>query len=202
MTNNYNPSPGKTLGMVAAILVSHVAVNALGIRYLRYFIYVAIGLNSVAVSALAIAVVAGAKTRHGGEFVFGKFFDGTAANDHSIGWGMRASPAYVAVCGLMFSQYTLLGFDASAHLVEETKRAVLVAPRCMLFAVGASFVFGFVLLLCLLFSIQNFELVRTSKLPVLKILMDSCGHGGGLFLIFIVMLCVWHCGLFSMVRIS
>lgn len=199
VTNGYSPSPGKTLGLVALILLSHAAVNTLSIRHLRLMIYIAIALNSVGVAALAVSVLAGAKTHKPASFVFANFYDGTAADAESVGWSVRASPAYVCVCGILFSSYTLLGFDASAHLCEETKRAVRTAPFCLLSAVGASFVMGFLLLLCLLFSIQDFETVRTSPIPILQILVDSCGEKGGLVLMTIIMLCVWHCGLFSMV---
>lgn len=186
--------------MVAVILCSHVLVNTLRLKNLRYMVYTAIVLNSIFVAGVAIAVLASAKKHNDAAFVFGHFFDGTAVKDsHAVGWSQRASPAYVAVCGIMFSQYTLLGFDASAHLCEETKHAVKVAPWCMLSSVMASFFFGFLLLLCLLFAIQDFEIVRSSPIPILQIFTDSCGHKGGLVLITIVMLCVWHCGLFSMV---
>lgn len=202
VTRGYDPSAGKTLAMVALILISHVVVNAFGIRHLRYAIYIAMFLNSISIAALGLAVLAGAKTHKPAAFVFANFHDGTAANSNAVGWSVRASPAYVAICGTLFSQYTLLGFDASAHLCEETRKAVAVAPWCLLSAVGASFVCGFLLLLSLLFSIQDFAKVRTSPIPVLQIFTDSCGESGGLVLITIVMLCVWHCGLFSMVRTS
>lgn len=178
MTNGYDPTPGKTLGIVAVILVSHVCVNALGVARLRYLTYSAIILNSVCVIALGIAVLARARTHNTAEFVWGKFYDGTAASPDDVGWSVRASSAYVGVCGLLFSQFTLLGFDASAHLAEETKLAVRVAPWCLLSSVMASFIIGFFVLLCLLFSIQNFETVRTSPIPVLQIFTDSCGEQG------------------------
>ena len=91
VTNGYNPSPGRTLALVALILISHVAVNALSIRRLRYMIYTAIGLNSVFVAALAISVLAGAKSHNSARFVFANFFDGTAATPDDDGWSVRAS---------------------------------------------------------------------------------------------------------------
>lgn len=200
VTRDYKPSAGKTLAMVALILISQAIVNLFGIRHIRISIYVAMFLNSVLIAALGIAVLAGAKNHNSAQFVFAKLFDGTAENGNAVGWSVRASPAYVAICGTLFSQYALLGFDASAHLCEETRHAVRTAPWCLLSAVGASFVCGFLLLLSLLFSIQDFDKVRMSPIPVLQIFTDSCGESGGLVLITIVMLCVWHCGLFSMVR--
>ena len=122
--------------------------------------------------------------------------------DGAEGWSIRASPAYVAATGVLMSQYTILGFDASAHLCEETRKAVRDAPLGLLSAIGGSTVIGFFLIISLLFSIQDYETVRTAPQPVLQILMDACGRGGGLVLMVLIMLCVWHCGLFSLVRSS
>ena len=91
VTNGYTPSPGRTLGLVALILVSHVGVNSLSIHKLRYMIYSAIVLNSVFVSALAIAVLAGAKHHNSPRLVFAHFYDGTAATPDDVGWSVRAS---------------------------------------------------------------------------------------------------------------
>lgn len=103
------------------------------------------------------------------------------------------------------SQYTILGYDASAHLCEETRKAVRDAPRGLLSAIALSNLIGFFVLLALLFSIQDFETVRSSEkspLPVLRILTDACGDSGGVALMILIMLCAWHCGLFSLVRTS
>ncbi|RAL61391.1 hypothetical protein DID88_009525 [Monilinia fructigena] len=76
---------------------------------------------------IAIAVLAKAPTHQSARFVFAKFHDGTGV-DPSPGWSIRASPAYVACCGVLMAQYTLTGFDASAHLSEETRNASWSAP--------------------------------------------------------------------------
>ena len=199
VSNGYKPSSGKTLGILAVVLLSHVLINLLSVRTLRYMIYTSIVLNTLGVSCLAIAVLAKAPTHQPGKFVFSTFYDGTGVTGHE-GWSIRASPAYVAVVGVLMSQYTILGFDASAHLCEETRKAVRDAPLGLLSAIAGSCVIGFFLIIALLFSIQDFDTVRTSPLPVLKILTDACGEGGGLVLMVLIMLCVWHCGLFSLVR--
>jgi hypothetical protein len=46
--------------------------------------------------------------------VFTQFIDGTGVD--GVGWSQRASKAYVAVIGILMAQYTLTGFDASAHV--------------------------------------------------------------------------------------
>ena len=200
VVNGYEPSAGKTIGILAVILFSHAAVNTFNIRLLRYMIYTSIALNSVGISCLTIAVLVKAPTHQSASFVFSKFYDGTGT-DGSPGWSVRASPAYVAACGVLLAQYTILGYDASAHLCEETRRAVKTAPLAMVAAIGTSAVFGFFLLVGLLSSVQNFDTVVNSKLPAFQILIDACGLGGGTVLMVLVMLCVWHCGLFSLVRV-
>ena len=161
-------------------------------------IYTSIGLNTIGVFCLAIAVLAKARTHQTSEFVFSKFHDGTGLGVEE-GWSIRASPVYVAAIGVLMSQYTILGFDASAHLCEETRKAVRDAPLGLLFAIAGSAFVGFILIISLLFSIQDFDAVRSAPQPVLKILNDACGQGGGLVLMILIMLCVWHCGLFSLV---
>lgn len=147
-------------------------------------------------TSLAIAIVAAAPTHQSGSFVFANFYDGTG----DPGWSVRASPAYVACIGVLMSQYTITGFDASAHLSEETRNAAWSAPIGVLSSVGFSAVFGFFLLLCYLFSIQDFDsTVGTSTgQPVLQILLDIFGENGAIVLFTLIILCVWHCGLFSM----
>ena len=161
-------------------------------------IYTSIFLNTIGVTVLAIVVLARSPTHQNPKFVFSKFFDGTGV-DGGEGWSIRASPAYVAATGVLMSQYTILGFDASAHLCEETRKAVRDAPFGLLSAIGGSAVIGFILLVALLFSIQDFDAVRRAPQPMLQILTDACGQGGGLVLMVVIMLCVWHCGLFSLV---
>lgn len=69
-------------------------------------------------------------------------------------------------------------------------------------SIGVSAVFGFFLLLCLLFSIQDFAATVDSSTnygqPVFKILVDCMGEDGALVCIAIIIICVWHCGLFSL----
>ncbi|GAP91219.1 putative APC amino acid permease [Rosellinia necatrix] len=196
---DYEPTPAKTVGIYAAVLVSHGLVNTFGVRVLKHLNNLSIILHSAGVTALAVAVLAKAPKHQPASFVFGYLHDGTGV-DGSPGWSERASPAYLVVCGSLLAQYTLTGFDASAHLSEETRRASWSAPIGVVSSVGFSAVFGLLVLLSLLFSIQDFEATVASKYgqPVLQILVDVFGEDGALALFGLVIVCVWHCGLFSM----
>ena len=67
-------------------------------------------------------------------------------------------------------------------------------------SVGVSSIFGFFLILSLLFSIQDFPNTVDSEVgqPVIQILVDIFGPKGAIALTTLIILCVWHAGLFSM----
>ena len=198
--SSYVPSAPRTIGIYAAILISHGVVNTFGVHVLRYLNNTSIALHSLGVASLAIAVLAKAPTHQSAKFVFATFYDGTGTNGPDSGWSVRASPAYVAACGALMSQYTLTGFDASAHLSEETRKASWSAPIGVISSVGFSSLFGFFVILSFLFSIQDFENTIGSSYgqPVLQIFVDIFGDDGAVALMCLIMICVWHCGLFSM----
>ncbi|KAK9235417.1 amino acid/polyamine transporter I [Lipomyces kononenkoae] len=203
--SDFVATPAQVLGIYAAILVSHGLVNTFGVHVLKYLNYISIVLHSLGVGSLAIAVVAKAPTHLTAAEVFQHFYD-VRIIEHSgtgdPGWSVRASPAYVAICGILLSQYTITGFDASAHLSEETQRASWNAPIGVLMSISVSAIFGLFLMLCLLFSIQNFndtvDPTTNYGQPVYKILVDVFGPDGALVLIALIIICVWHCGLFSL----
>jgi amino acid transporter len=193
------PTAGRTLGVYAALLFSHGMVNSFGVHILRYLNNTSIILHSLGVFSIAVACLAKAPHHQSAKFVFAKFYDGTGS-DGGPGWSVRASSAYVACCGILMSQYTITGFDASAHLSEETQNASWSAPLGVMMSIGVSAVFGFFLIVSLLFSIQDFDTTVSSTYsqPVLQIFIDIFGENGAIVLMTLIIVCVWHCGLFSM----
>uniref|UniRef100_J3LY19 Amino acid permease/ SLC12A domain-containing protein n=1 Tax=Oryza brachyantha TaxID=4533 RepID=J3LY19_ORYBR len=65
-----------------------------------------------------------------------------------------SSSAYAAILSLLVSQYSLYGYDAAAHLTEETKGADKNGPIAILSSIGIITVFGWAYILALTFSIQ------------------------------------------------
>jgi amino acid transporter len=62
---------------------------------------------------------------------------------------------YVFGLGLLMSQYTITGFDASAHMAEETNQASRMAAVGMFMSVVASVIFGWILLLAVTFAVPD-----------------------------------------------
>jgi amino acid transporter len=178
----------QTIGIYAAILASHGVVNTFGVHILKYLNNASIVLHSVGVTALCIAVLAKAPTHQSASFVFSTFNDGTGLGG-ADGWSIRASPAYVALGGALLSQYTMTGFDGSAHLSEETKKASWSAPIGVVSSVGFSAIFGFFVLMAFLFSIQDINNTISSpyRQPVLQILVDVAGQDAALVMFSLIM---------------
>jgi amino acid transporter len=65
------------------------------------------------------------------------------------------NPVYAIVLSWLVSQYSLYGFDAAAHLTEETKGADVNGPIAILSSIGLISVFGWGYILALTFSIQD-----------------------------------------------
>jgi amino acid transporter len=97
------------------------------------------------------------------------------------------------------AQYTYTGYDASAHVAEETHDASRAAPRGIVMSVVVSVIAGFVLLFAITWAIQDYEAERTTDLglPPAQIFIDAAGHNLGTFLLFICMVAQWFCGMAS-----
>ena len=68
---------------------------------------------------------------------------------------MHAAFWLVFGLGLLMAQYTITGFDASAHMAEETQQASRTAAVGMYMSVVVSVIFGFILLVAVTFAIPS-----------------------------------------------
>ncbi|MFE2186150.1 amino acid permease [Streptomyces sp. NPDC059455] len=182
----FDPTPESTMLIFVCILLLHAALNLFGVRLVSV-------LNSVSVwwHLAGVAIIVGALTivpshHQSPEFVFTEFVNNT-------GW---SNPLYVTAIGLLLAQYTFSGYDASAHLSEETSNASVYAARGIVRAIWVSWVAGFVLLAGLTFAIQDYAGTQRSAtgVPPAQILMDALGTGGATAMLLIVIVAQLFCG--------
>lgn len=74
--------------------------------------------------------------------------------DYNNDTGINSVP-YVASISLLYSLWSFSGYDASAHLAEETQGSRVNAPMGIIYTVAATAIGGFVYTLALLFAVQN-----------------------------------------------
>jgi amino acid transporter len=93
------------------------------------------------VFALTILIPSVAKERASPEFIFTHF-------NTENGMGIHQK-AYILAVGLLMSQYSVIGYDTSAHMIEETKNADWSGPMGIITSVGLSTMFGWIYLIAL-----------------------------------------------------
>jgi amino acid transporter len=87
--------------------------------------------------------------------------------------------------GLLLTQYTITGFDASAHLSEETHEASDAAAKGIWRSIFYSAVGGWILLLAVLFAIQDSDIDSVASGGVAAIFVGALGTKTAAFVLFI-----------------
>ncbi|MFE6183311.1 amino acid permease [Streptomyces sp. NPDC056465] len=94
---------------------------------------------------------------------------------------------------------TFTGYDASAHMTEETHDAAVAGPRGIVQSIWTSWIAGFVLLLGFTFAIQSYDgaLNSPTGAPPAQILLDALGATTGKLLLLVVIGAQLFCGMAS-----
>ena len=186
----FDTRPWHTIVLFALILVLHGVLNSLGVSLVAKLSDISVWWHIVGVLVI-VGVLAFAPSHHqSASFVFGHFVNNT-------GWG---STFYVALLGLLLAQYTFTGFDASAHMTEETRSAATAGPRGIVMSIVVSLVAGWVLLIGVTFAIQNYDNALAAPdtgVPPAQIFVDAVGFTSAKFLLLIVVGAQLFCGMSS-----
>jgi amino acid transporter len=182
----------RTFLIFLVIIVVHGLLNTFGVSLVRLLSDVSAWWHLVGV-AFIVVVLAFVPDHH--TSIHDVFFQ----VKNETGFSFAGAGFYAVLLGLLMAQYTYTGYDASAHVAEETHDASRAAPRGIVLSVVVSVIAGFVLLFAITWSIQNYEAERTTDLglPPAQIFIDAVGHNMGTFLLFICMVAQWFCGMAS-----
>src|SRR5438093_4254360 len=112
--------------------------------------------------------------------------------------------ALVFVLGLLQAQWTYTGYDASAHVAEETVMARLNAAWGVFLSVAVSAVVGYVLLLVLTWTIPRGDVAATANdaYPVLYIAYNNLDKFLANIIAVIIGLAMWLSGLSSITSMA
>ncbi|MEU2373924.1 amino acid permease [Streptomyces misionensis] len=182
----FTPTPDRTMLIFCAILLLHAVLNLFGVRVVSLLNSVSVWWHLAGVALIVGALAIVPDHHRSPSFVFTTFVNETGWSNH---W-------YVAAIGLLLAQYTFSGYDASAHLSEETSRASVSAAKGIVRAIWVSWLAGFVLLAGLTFAIQDYDATRTTAtgVPPAQILLDGLGAGGAKALLLVVIAAQLFCG--------
>jgi amino acid transporter len=164
-------------------------LNTFGVRIVAILNNVSVWWHLIGVAVIVGVLIFVPAKHQDASFVFGHFVNNT-------GWG---SSVYVFALGLLVAQYTLTGYDASAHMTEETKNAAKAGPRGIVTSILVSLVAGWILLIGLTFAIQDYDgaVGSSTGVPPAQIFIDATGAVTGEFLLLICIGAQLFCGMAS-----
>ena len=182
-------TPGNTILVFGAILLLHGLLNTFGVKLVARLNDISVWWHIVGVLVIVGALTLLPERHQSASFVFGEFVNNT-------GWG---SSLYVALLGLLLAQYTFTGYDASAHMTEETRDAARSGPRGIVMSILVSLAAGWVLLLGVTFAIQDYDgaLASETGVPPAQIFIDAVGLTGGKLLLLVAIGAQLFCGMSS-----
>ncbi|MDT4988031.1 MAG: hypothetical protein QOI74_2125 [Micromonosporaceae bacterium] len=192
LTTGLTVTKWSTFIVFGVIIAAHGLLNTFGVSLVRLLSDVSAWWHLAGV-AVIVGVLAVVPDNH--KPLSEVFFEVRNAT----GFGFGGAAVYAVLVGLLMAQYTYTGYDASAHVAEETHDAARSAPRGIVASVVVSVIAGFFLLFAITWGIQDYEAERTSALglPPAQIFIDAAGRHLGEFLLFICVVAQFFCGMAS-----
>jgi len=195
-----SPSPVNIMGglngsalvtlIYVSILLSHALLNHYGIKLVAW-------LNdfSAAYHIIVVFIILGILTLKGFTQPLNFLFKFKLSDGYK--------PAYSFLIGLLVTQWTLTGYDASAHVTEETHDPRRNAPWGIFLAVLISMIMGFIMLAAITLSIKDLDqAVGFGDDAFVKIMTLRLGVKQGAAVVGLIAGAMWLCGLASMTSAS
>jgi amino acid permease (GABA permease) len=185
----FTATPGHTILLFGLVLVVHGLLNTFGVRLVSLLNNISVWWHMLGMLVIVGALAVLPSKHQSASFVFTHFVNTT-------GWHSRL---YVGLLGLLLAQYTFTGYDASAHMTEETHNAAKAGPRGIVMSILISLVAGWILLVGITFAIQDYNgaLNSATGVPPAQILIDALGVTDGKLLLLIVIGAQLFCGMSS-----
>src|SRR5271166_551336 len=176
-----------TILIFAGVLFLHGVMNQFGIRLVALLNNVSVWWHILGV-LIIVSVLAFVPAHHqSASWVFGHYVNNTG----------RGSKIYVLLLGLLLAQYTFTGYDASAHMTEETRSAARSGPRGIVMSIVVSLFAGWLLLIGITFAIQNYSGAASASVPAAQVFIQALGNTGAKLLLLVVIGAQLFCGMSS-----
>jgi amino acid transporter len=153
--------------LFALILALHGLINVFSGHLVSIFNGISVWWHVVGVVVIVVLLVAVPSHHSSLSYVFtGRAF---GQFNHGMYW------FYVLPLGFLLTMYTITGYDASAHVSEETHGADESAPKGVWRSVFYSAAIGWILLLALTFAVQQKDIktISSAGFPAVAILESA-----------------------------
>jgi amino acid transporter len=177
-------------GLFALVVLQHGLLNLVSVKAVAW-------LNdlSASVHLLGVCIFVGllwTLRSHPVPYAFETGFTTRTDGDYTFGF----------VGSLLLGMWTFTGFDASAHVSEETRDPARRAPWGILSSVVVSAVAGYALVIALTLAIHDLPATAADPHPALFILRGALGAGWGRAAMSLAVVAMWFCGLSAVTSLS
>ena len=191
---------GTVFVVYSVIVALHLALNLLNVNLLARLNTVSAWWHMIGVVVIVSVLIVIPENHQSAAFVFGETINNSGFAGNGFGdlgfW-------FVFGIGLLMAQYTITGYDASAHMSEETRLASRAAAWGMVMSVVVSVVFGFVLLVAVTFAVPDVQgTLDALGNAVVYIWTESLGSAWAEFLLLIAVVGQFFCGTASVTSAS
>ena len=172
---------GETFLLFVIILLATGVINIFRTHLLAVINNISVWWHVIGVAVIIVLLVVVPDQHQSLSYVFTERLNNSGFNDGSTGGGFFW--LYLLPIGFLLTQYTITGFDASAHISEETHNAAKNAARGVWTSIFYSAIIGWFVLLAITFAVQDPANISDaengfgagSSLAILAGALDSAG---------------------------
>jgi amino acid transporter len=173
------------------IVLSHGALNLVSVRLVAWLNDLSATFHVIGVLVLCALLFALGKAHPAG-FAFETGFTTRPDGRYALGF----------IASLLLGMWTFTGFDASAHVSEETHDPARRAPMGIVSSVLVSAVAGYVLVLAITLAIVDVPATAGASFPALFVLRGAIGEDWGSVAMGLAIAAMWFCGLSAVTSAS
>ena len=178
--------------LFAAFIALSTLVNVFDVRITSLINAISAYWHVIGVLIIVFALIIVPDHHQSAGYVFGQTVNNSGFSGH--GWSSIVFWMVFAIGSIGMAQYTLTGYDASAHMAEETHKASRSAAVGMIWAVIVSVIAGFILLTAITFAIPDQTAVQEQFTYITTyIWQTSMSTHWAEVLLFIVVMAQFYC---------
>jgi amino acid transporter len=176
--------------LFAGILLLHGLINVFSSHLVSIFNAISVWWHVIGVAVIVIILIAVPSHHASLSYVFGHRINASGFSEHMYWY-------YVLPLGFLLTMYTITGYDASAHVSEETHGAAEQAPKGIWRSVFYSAVIGWIVLLAITFAATktNEAAILKAGYPALEIFKTALSSAGAKAVILISTIGQLFCGM-------
>jgi len=192
--NAHSTKAGWVLLWYAIILVLHGLINTLRVQIISTIANISAWWHLIG-TVVIVGVLFIVPSHHQSfSFIF--------HHENLTGWTGPFAGVYAFAIGLLLAQYTLTGYDASAHMTEETLGAATGGPKGIIRAIYVSIFAGFILNLAMTLALPASSAAYSAIAGHTTtaggaVFIAALGNDGGRLLTAVAMVAMFFCGLAS-----